>query len=240
METGWDASAQAWLDHIADTGDFARRYVMDTPMLERVRRIAPGNALDIGCGEWRFCRMMQELSVQTTGIDPTADLLAVAREKDDTGQYVQCLAEDLPFVEATFDLAVAYLSLIDVPDLDAAISELVRVLKPGGHVLIANLQSYTTAWEQDTIERLPAGPRRVTMLDYLEDRGFETEWAGIRIMNYHRPMMRYVRGFLSRGLNLTHYDEPRAQGGSDVRCAQYNHAPWCVLMEWQKPATASA
>ena len=235
MQIGWDASAPGWLDHMGEAGDFGRQYVLDAPMLDRVRRLAPQTALDVGCGEGRFCRAMQALGAETTGIDPTRALLAAAKERDSNGCYIEGLAEKLPFAAAEFDLVVSYLSLIDIPDMDAAISEMVRVLRPGGHVLIANLQSYVTAWDEPTMEKLPGGLRRCTMVDYLQDHGSDTAWADIRIMNYHRPLARYMQAFLSRGLHLTHFAEPAATGGPDDRRTRYNHAPWFLMMEWQKP-----
>ncbi|MGC2767645.1 MAG: class I SAM-dependent methyltransferase, partial [Candidatus Acidiferrum sp.] len=44
-----------------------------------------------------------------------------------------------------FDLVISYLSLIDIRDMQAAISEMARVLNPDGAVLIANLNSFNTA-----------------------------------------------------------------------------------------------
>ena len=51
----------------------------------------------------------------------------------------------LPYADASFDLVVSYLSLIDIPDLPAAIAEMSRVLAPRGTLLIANLTSFNTA-----------------------------------------------------------------------------------------------
>ena len=59
MSNGWEASADAWVASQGDEGDFGRRWVMDAPMLERVRRRLWRRALDVGCGEGRFCRMLK-------------------------------------------------------------------------------------------------------------------------------------------------------------------------------------
>lgn len=37
MSDGWDVAAQAWIASQGEEGDFGRRWVMDAPMLERVR-----------------------------------------------------------------------------------------------------------------------------------------------------------------------------------------------------------
>lgn len=53
---GWKASAKAWIADMGEQGDYGRRFVLDAPMIARLRRLNGGRALDIGCGEGRFCR----------------------------------------------------------------------------------------------------------------------------------------------------------------------------------------
>ncbi|GJD63816.1 GNAT family N-acetyltransferase [Methylobacterium frigidaeris] len=57
----------------------------------------------------------------------------------------------LPFANGAFDPVVSYLTLIDVPDIRAAIPGMARVLRPGGTLLIANRTSFGTAgaWTDD-------------------------------------------------------------------------------------------
>jgi ubiquinone/menaquinone biosynthesis C-methylase UbiE len=78
-------------------------------------------------------------------MDPTPALITAASKRDEDGKYIQASAERLPFGEGTFDTVLSYLSLIDIPNAQTAIQEMVPVLKPGGAVLIANLTSFNTA-----------------------------------------------------------------------------------------------
>jgi 2-polyprenyl-3-methyl-5-hydroxy-6-metoxy-1,4-benzoquinol methylase len=78
MIDGWEESAQAWIAEQGDMGDWSRRHVLDPVMLERVGRGGFKTALDIGCGEGRFCRAMAGLGIRTSGIDPTEALIARA------------------------------------------------------------------------------------------------------------------------------------------------------------------
>ncbi len=80
-----------------------------------------------------------------TGVDPTSGLLAAARARDKDGAYLEATAERLPFDDNAFDLVVSYLTLIDIPDIEPAIPGMARVLAPGGALLIANLNSFSTA-----------------------------------------------------------------------------------------------
>ena len=72
MSNGWDSSAQAWIDSVGERGDWAREHVLDPVMLSRVSAGRFSDALDVGCGEGRFCRMLKSAGVNTVGIEPTA------------------------------------------------------------------------------------------------------------------------------------------------------------------------
>jgi SAM-dependent methyltransferase len=236
MSDGWDESAQAWIASLGQSGDWGRQYVLDKPMLERVRLAAPSTALDVGCGEGRFCRMLQAQGIATVGIDPTATLLDSARRLDPAGDYRPGRAEALDFPDAAFDLVVSYLTLIDIPDATAAIAEMARVLKPGGRLLIANLGSFNSAGLNLGWSDLADG-RRVWALDhYLQERAEEVAWNGIRILNWHRPLSTYMSLCLGQGLRLTHFDEPPGHCPDAEYGAHYNRAPWFLMMEWMKPA----
>jgi SAM-dependent methyltransferase len=231
MKTGWDESAEAWIAVMAEDGDFSRKYVLDKPMLERVRAGDFKSALDVGCGEGRFSRMLRAAGIQTVGIDPTEILIDQARRRDPDGDYRLAAAENLPFADASFDLVVSYLSLIDIPDAATAISEMARVLKPGGRLLIANLTSFGTAGHGWSDEPEP----RFCIDRYLEIRELLSEWKGIRITNWHRPLSYYMQLLLCEGLLLRHFDEPPAHGGDPATVAKYQRVPWLLMMEWEKP-----
>lgn len=105
-EDGWQASAKAWIADIGEHGDFGRRYVLDPVMLPRALARSPRKALDVGCGEGRFCRMLKLHGVDVTGIEPTPTLIAAARARDPQGTYLEAVAERLPFDDKSFDLVV--------------------------------------------------------------------------------------------------------------------------------------
>ena len=239
MSNGWEASADAWIADQGETGDFGRRWVMDAPMMARAVLRPYRRALDVGCGEGRFCRMLQGLGIQTAGIDPTPALIQRARELDPHGDYRMEAAEALGFEDGAFDLVVSYLTLIDIPDAAAAIWEMARVLAPGGTLLIANLNGYNTAACANDLGwmRLPDGRRGYVMDHYLEEKVGWVEWRGIRIHNWHRPLSTYMSLLLGQGLQRTHFAEPPAHGGD--RKAHYDRAPWFMMMEWTKPAAAT-
>jgi len=237
MDNGWEASAPAWIADQGEHGDFGRRYVLDPVMLPLALAHAPQRALDVGCGEGRFCRMLKTHGVDAIGIDPANALLARARELDPTGLYVDAAAEALPFDDGGFDLVVSYLTLIDIPDAASAIAEMTRVLKPGGALLIANLNSFSTAcaetgWIRSAMRELLHYP----VDHYLKERAMWVEYRGIRIINHHRPFSAYMKLLLAQGLQLAYFDEPPpAPDAPAAKAAHYRRLPWFHVMKWTKP-----
>lgn len=236
MGDGWTGSAQAWIASQGAGGDWTRTHVLDRPMLARIDAGTFHSALDVGCGEGRFCRMLRARGLSTIGIDPTEALIAAAGTRDPDGDYRIGAAEVLPFGDGAFDLVVSYLSLIDIADLAGAIGEMTRVLAPGGALLIANLTSFSTAsangsgWVRDE-----TGNRLHFAIDhYLESRAEHVSWAGIAIENHHRPLSTYMGLLLAAGLRLTHFAEPRADDGDPARKALYDRVPYAFVMEWRK------
>ncbi|MEM7487538.1 MAG: class I SAM-dependent methyltransferase [Pseudomonadota bacterium] len=239
-ENGWQSSAPAWIARMEGPGDFSRVHVLDDPMIAQVRAAAPASALDVGCGEGRFCRMMAGLGIHTTGLDPVPAMVEAARARDPKGRYVEGFAEALPFPQATFDLVVSYLSLIDIGDPDTAIAEMARVLAPGGTLLVAHLNGFATSSFIAGDRRCAETGERLRPLGrYLDEASAWFEWDGLRIRNWHRPLSRYMATFLAAGLHLTAFEEPRPTGGPPDRVRAYGDMPYLMLLAWRKPdATA--
>lgn len=241
MSDGWAESAEAWIADMGEDGDASRRWILDPVMLGRVAGRGFATALDVGCGEGRFCRKMGDLGIRPVGIDPTEALIAHARQADPSGDYRLGRAEELPFEAERFDLVVSYLSLIDIADSDRAIAEMARILRPGGTLLVANLTSFTTACGETGWVRDKTGDRLYYPVDnYLETRSYWVSWRGIRIRNWHRPLSAYMARFLDEGLILRMFDEPEPIGGDPESIATDRRVPWFYVMEWQKPEAPRA
>lgn len=232
MSYGWDESATAWIAAQGDEGDYGRQHVLDPRMIERVQTRGFQNALDVGCGEGRFCRVLQHFGIHTVGVDLAPMLIETAQQRDPQGDYRVGDAGALEFADDSFDLVVSYITLVDFPDIKCAIAEMARVLRPGGILLIANLASYATAgrWYKQDENYL-----HFAIDNYSQELGTWQEWDDIRVFNWHRPLSMYMQSFLANGLILRHFDEPLPLHGDPERNARQTRIPWFVIMEWEKP-----
>ena len=238
-DDGWNASAKAWIADMGETGDYGRQWVLDGPMIARLRRLTPGRALDVGCGEGRFCRILRQEGFDPVGLDPTVALLEAARARDPRGLYVEGRGEALDFPDASFGLVVSCLSLIDIEHADRAIAEMARVLRPGGHLLIANLTSFSTAANPNPWRPLADGTEGWVIDHYMDERSYWIGWGQLRVLNWHRPLSTYMSLLLDAGLELRHFDEPMPRGGSAAELdssglAASRRVPGFVVMDWQK------
>jgi SAM-dependent methyltransferase len=101
------------------------------------------SVLEVGCGTGVLAREVIKKVGSTgsvTGLDLSESMLEVARNICPDAHFQQGNATDLPFDDESFDVAIASFVLMFVPDPVQAVSELWRVLKPGGRMII-------TVWE---------------------------------------------------------------------------------------------
>ena len=231
-----DESAAAWIAAVGEGGDWSRQHVLDPALLERIAQRRYRRALDVGCGEGRMCRMLQARAIPAVGIDPTAALLERAHALDPGGDYRAASAEAMPFADGEFDLVLSCLTLIDIPDFRHALREMVRVLEPGGTLLIANLTSFTSTAADGSVRDADGRFLHFPVDRYLDEFPMWVVWRGMRIENWHRPLSAYMSELLRHGLRLVYFDEPPPIAGDPEVAACYRRAPWFLVMEWQKPS----
>jgi SAM-dependent methyltransferase len=97
-------------------------------LLAAIAEVHPTRVLDVGCGDGRIPALYT--SPEVVVVDSSADAIdrAVARGLD--AQLAD--ARELPFEDSSFDVVTCSHVLYHLPDVDEALAEFVRVLRPGG------------------------------------------------------------------------------------------------------------
>jgi len=98
-----------------------------------------GRAIDVACGTGRQSHLLAELGHSVEGVDLNDTMLAIARERVPEARFQQGTFDALPFEDGAFDIAVSSLALTHIPDLDPALSEMARVVRPGGHAVLSDM-----------------------------------------------------------------------------------------------------
>jgi len=93
--------------------------------------------LDAGCGAGGAAVEAARLGCDVTGVDASAELLAIARRRLPNARFQEGDLEHLPFPDAFFDAAVAINTLFFAHDMDRAAREVARVVRPGGRLVVS-------------------------------------------------------------------------------------------------------
>lgn len=120
--------------------------------------------LDIGCGTGNYSLPLAKRGLKVTGVDVSTSMLDVARLKAAQDRldvkFFQANACCLPFPDNYFDHVISVSALEFVPDLAQALQEAMRVLKPGGR-LVVGLIGKDSAWGQYYREKAKQKPNSV-------------------------------------------------------------------------------
>jgi len=122
-------------------------------MVIELANVNPGDrVLDVGCGTGNLTLTAQSYAGpggKVYGIDASPEMIEVAKKKASRSRpevvFEVGLIEELVFPEATFDVVISRLVIHHLPDdlKHRGFAEILRVLKPGGHLLIADFNPPT-------------------------------------------------------------------------------------------------
>ena len=116
--------------------------LVEQPAVEAIlQTLPPGHVLDAGCGTGRYTRILRSLGHHVVAADLSPEMLRQLPGR--VGDRVVAQLQALPFPDRSFDLVVCSLVLTHEPDLLGPVSELARVTRRGGTVLIADMHPTT-------------------------------------------------------------------------------------------------
>lgn len=129
-------------DTIARTYDRLNRLMtlgLDRRWRKRALCGIQGNVLDVACGTGDMAVSLVERGCTVTGVDISEEMLAIARQKAPIVTFMIADAEHLPFEDASFDAVTCAFGVRNFVHLEQGLSEMLRVLKQGGRMVILEL-----------------------------------------------------------------------------------------------------
>ncbi len=240
MSDPWNEHAEWWQREFTDGAD--PEYTEQILPLIAQHLPEGGRLIDVGCGEGQVARLAAELGLDVLGIDPAGAQIDVATERGGGPEYRVGSATDISEPDASADAVVACLVFEHIEDLDAALAEVARVLRPGGTFLfLLNhplLQTPGSGWIDDQVLDPPEQYWRIG--PYLaETDTLEEVERGVFIRFFHRPLSRYLNIAADVGLTLRRMEEPAPPPGFLARAEEYLDAasvPRLLFLRFERSA----
>ena len=140
--------------------------------------LPPLIVVDAGCGEGYLSLEAARWAEQVIAIDSSRDVLRRARQlarKRGVANIVwkEGRIEALPLDDASVDVVLLSQALHHVPKPEAALTDAVRVLKPGGTVLVLELRAHGQDWVRERLGDRWLGFRDESLEDWLFRAGLE-------------------------------------------------------------------
>lgn len=206
----WDSLARWWLETFSNGADVeyeAQILPLALEQLAGCRRV-----VDVGTGEGQLARRLSCLPSPpglVVGLDPSAAQIENAVAQQGGPRYVRARGERLPLASGSVDGVVCCLVIEHADDQDLFLSELARLLAPGGRLVLVLNHPATQGPGSGFVDDQILGERYWRIGPYLTEQvAVEEVDPGVPIRFSHRPLSRYVNPLCEKGLVLTRLEEP--------------------------------
>ncbi|MBA3856998.1 MAG: SAM-dependent methyltransferase [Cyanobacteria bacterium PR.3.49] len=222
----WQKNATAWTTMARGGYDVCRNHLNTPAFLGMLPDVSGLTGLDVGCGEGFNTRLVAERGAHMTGIDICRNFIAFAEETEAAHPqgitYQLAPAGALPFSDGHFDFAMATMSMMDMPDIPRSVSEVFRVLKPGGFFQFSIchpcFQTPMFNWVRDENEE----PIALVCGDYFHDelekvlewtftsapQEMKNEFGNFVIPTYFKTLSGWMNMLIDSGFVLERFEEP--------------------------------
>jgi len=138
VQSGYDLVADEYARRISDE---LRHKALDCRLLDRFAESVrnSGIACDLGCGPGHIARYLHGRGIQVCGMDLSTGMVERARRLNPGIEFNQGDMRTLPVRDNTWAGIAAFYAIVHfpLPDLDRSLREMMRVLAPGGRLLLS-------------------------------------------------------------------------------------------------------
>jgi ubiquinone/menaquinone biosynthesis C-methylase UbiE len=206
----------AWYDRLLEQGSGPHETAIAC-LLRLAHDVAGSSILDIACATGFATRALAAAGARSiTGIDAEPAMIDLARARTEPSPTIAYRADDAQALASCrddeFDGVTCHLGLMDIPDLDATLRSVQRVLKPGGWFVFVIGHPCFLAPNADTITD-DSGRTGRFIHDYRQERFWRSPNPnGVRRAgNYHRTLSTYLNAIHRAKLVVEEVQEPFAE-----------------------------
>lgn len=250
----WSKHAKAWSQHMGSGSDFFRTRFFGPEFQAFLGDISGKRVVDLCCGEGWCSRLMARMGAKVRGLDIAPGMIEAARTIEAAEplgiDYAVADAAQMAEIETgSLDLVACFLALMDAPGYERILSEVRRVLRPGGRFCFIVLHPCFMASAPVRVKirpdelRLAVGKyfkrgRQFHKLRITSDRQTGAT-QDLDLPRFHKTLSDYVNGLTRTGFALTRIEEPipsdEAIKASPRLDLWAKDAALCLIVEAAKP-----
>lgn len=203
----WSNAPQIAIEQHGDEGDFIRQHLLNPALFRLLRDVQGKRILDAGCGQGYLCRLLAQQGAIVTGIEPAKAWFAYALAREQAQplgiSYLQADLSDLTIMQhfqRQFDVVVANMVLMDIPDYVSAMHNCIASLRAEGNFIFSITHP---CFEESAVEWNRKG--YVEVREYFQERTIPSGYGHW----FHRPLSSYLNLVIHAGCALQKVIEPQ-------------------------------
>jgi len=216
--TSWGKVANWYDRHLENSQDTYQEKLIKPNLLRVLNPKAGQSILDVGCGQGYFARELAKAGAKVLGIDVAGELIKLAKQQAGKNEtYLTLPAENMTGLQdGRFDAAICVLALQNIKNMQAAVLEMARVLKPACRlVLVLNHPAFrvptASAWGFDEGKNVQYRRIEKYLSEITQAVDMTQGQKDIKqkqfTYSFHRPLQVYFKAFNKAGLAVTRLEE---------------------------------
>ncbi len=211
--TSWNKVAP-WYQELLSKADSYQNTVILPNLLRLLGPIKNKTILDLACGQGFFSQALLNEGAHMVGADAAPDLIALAKKNIPNGTFHTSSADHLPFIkDGSCDAVIIILAIQNIKPVDGVFTEVKRVLKPGGRLLLVlNHPAFripkqsSWGWDAETTTQYRRLDRYMSEMTNEIDM-HPGQKNSVSTVSFHRPLQYYFKLLTKHNLLVSRLEE---------------------------------
>lgn len=200
----WSNAPREFAKEFGENGDFARQFMLNPVIFKLLGDYRGKVILDAGCGQGYLSRLLAKGGAFVTGLEPAEPFINHAIEQEQLQplgiRYIQADLSVFDILLPAFDVVIANMVLMDIPDYQNAIRNCLRVLREGCSFIFSISHP---CFEGSNSDYKAKGHLEIT--EYFQEYSIKQHFG----YSFHRPLSQYINTVLQNGGRIMEVFEPQ-------------------------------